>query len=144
MSKCGVLGQLAHPHYQLLCLWGFLWGRGASKGRTGAFGPLMVVQVMSEIEQITAHCIKMERVKDPRRKHTFVMTDTFILCPPHSHALQQRPSLRGGGGELPAAAGRRGPVEPQWYPFTHACSSWVQTRGKRKNPDDLKSSVYKI
>ena len=35
----------------------------------------------------------------------------LLLFP--SHALQQRPPLRGGGGELPAAVGWRGPMEPQ-------------------------------
>lgn len=46
------------------------------------------------------------------------MTDAFDFCVLSSNALQQRPSLRGGGGELPAAAGRRGPVEPQRYSNT--------------------------
>lgn len=46
------------------------------------------------------------------------MTDAFDFCVSSSNALQQCPSLRGGGGELPAAAGRRGPVEPQRYSNT--------------------------
>lgn len=43
---------------------------------------------------------------------------SFKLYFSSSNALQQCPSLRGGGGELPAADGRRGPVESQWYSNT--------------------------
>lgn len=48
----------------------------------------------------------------------FLCLTTSEFCVSCSNALQQRPSLRGGGGELPAAAGRRGPVESQWYSNT--------------------------
>lgn len=41
----------------------------------------------------------------------------------YSNALQQRPSLCGGGGELSSATGRRGPVESQWYSNTSLLSS---------------------
>lgn len=41
------------------------------------------------------------------------LINAIDFCVSSSNALQQRPSLRGGGGELPAAAGWRGPVEPQ-------------------------------
>lgn len=46
------------------------------------------------------------------------MIDAIDFCVSSSNALQQCPSLRGGGGELPAADGRRGPVEPQRYSNT--------------------------
>ena len=45
--------------------------------------------------------------------HSHVLViDAIVFCVSSSNALQQRPSLRGGGGELPDANGWRGPVEP--------------------------------
>lgn len=57
--------------------------------------------------------------------HTTFFFSDWHLCShvSYSNALQQRPSLCGGSGELPSATGRRGPVEPQRYtetPHTHS------------------------
>lgn len=56
--------------------------------------------------------------KTPYKSFHVFVTGAFDFCVSSSNALQQRPSLRCGGGELPAAAGWRGPVEPQRYSNT--------------------------
>lgn len=44
-----------------------------------------------------------------RWKFSYVLFFSFLNS---SHALQQCPSLRRGGGKLPVCVGRRGPMEP--------------------------------